>query len=49
MSTTPDYPAMLRFALDEARTSLAEGGLPIGAAIFRPDGTPTGTNLALSQ
>ena len=38
-----DYPAMLRIALEEARTGLAEGGLPIGAAIFRTDGTPTGT------
>jgi len=34
-----DYPAMLRVALEEARTGLAEGGLPIGAAIFRIDGT----------
>ena len=37
--TTPDYPAMLRIALEEARTGLAEGGLPIGAAIFHTDGT----------
>ena len=42
-SPHPDYPAMLRIALEEARTGLAEGGLPIGAAIFRTDGTPTGT------
>ncbi len=35
----PDYPAMLRIAIEEARTGLAEGGLPIGAAIFRADGT----------
>jgi cytosine deaminase len=35
---TPDYPAMLAVALDEARIGLAEGGLPIGAAIFRTDG-----------
>jgi cytosine deaminase len=34
---------MLRIALEEAHTGLAEGGLPIGAAIFRADGTPTGT------
>jgi cytosine/creatinine deaminase len=40
---SPDYPAMLRVALEEARTGLAEGGLPIGAAIFRADGTATGT------
>ncbi len=30
---------MLAVALGEARTGLAEGGLPIGAAIFRNDGT----------
>jgi creatinine deaminase len=36
---SPDYPAMLRIALEEARTGLAEGGLPIGAAIFHRDGT----------
>jgi cytosine deaminase len=30
---------MLAVALAEARTGLAEGGLPIGAAIFRSDGT----------
>ena len=34
-----DYAAMLAVALDEARMGLAEGGLPIGAAIFRGDGT----------
>ena len=41
MSTppTPDYAAMLRIALDEARLGLSEGGLPIVAAIFRTDGT----------
>jgi cytosine deaminase len=33
-----DYQAMLAVALDEARTGLAEGGVPIGAAIFRGDG-----------
>ena len=35
----PDYAAMLAVALEEARLGLAEGGLPIGAAIFRNDGT----------
>jgi creatinine deaminase len=35
----PDYNAMLQVALEEACTGLAEGGLPIGAAIFRADGT----------
>ena len=41
MSTvlTTDYAAMLRVALEEARTGLAEGGLPIGSAIFKADGT----------
>lgn len=29
-----DYQAMLAVALAEARTGLAEGGIPIGAAIF---------------
>ena len=33
------YSAMLDVALDEARAGLAEGGIPIGAAIFRGDGT----------
>jgi cytosine deaminase len=31
--------AMLAVAIDEARTGLTEGGIPIGAAIFRADGT----------
>jgi cytosine deaminase len=31
--------AMLAVAIEEARTGLAEGGIPIGAAIFRADGT----------
>ena len=31
--------AMLEIAMEEARTGLAEGGIPIGAAIFRADGT----------
>jgi cytosine deaminase len=31
--------AMLAVAIEEARTSLAEGGIPIGAAIFGADGT----------
>jgi creatinine deaminase len=38
-----DYRAMLRIAIEQARTGLAEGGIPIGAAIFRADGTTTGT------
>ena len=35
---TPDYAAMLAVALAEARKGLAEGGIPIGAAIFDADG-----------
>jgi cytosine deaminase len=31
--------AKLTIAIEEARIGLAEGGIPIGAAIFRPDGT----------
>jgi cytosine deaminase len=30
---------MLAIAREEARTGLAEGGIPIGAALFGPDGT----------
>jgi cytosine deaminase len=33
------YATMLQVAVEEARMGLAEGGIPIGAAIFRPDGT----------
>ncbi|MGB8198765.1 MAG: nucleoside deaminase, partial [Pseudonocardiaceae bacterium] len=29
---------MLAVALEEARLGLAEGGIPIGAALFGPDG-----------
>ena len=36
---TPDYAAMLAVAFEEAQLGLAEGGLPIGAAIFHHDGT----------
>ncbi len=38
MIATPDYPAMLQSALAEARQGLAEGGIPIGAALFHADG-----------
>lgn len=40
--TQPDYQAMLRVALDEAQQGLNEGGVPIGAALFRRDGTLLG-------
>ncbi len=38
MPTTPDYSQMLAVALEEARAGLAEGGIPIGAALFHRDG-----------
>ncbi len=37
-SQTPDYQAMLKIALEEARLGLSEGGIPIGAALFHKDG-----------
>jgi cytosine/creatinine deaminase len=42
MTTTPDYAAMLAIALAEAQQGLAEGGIPIGAALFDRDGTLLG-------
>ena len=38
MSLTPDYLAILRVAIEEARLGLAEGGIPIGAALFDGNG-----------
>lgn len=38
MRETRDYRAMLDVALEEARLGLAEGGIPIGAALFDADG-----------
>ncbi len=38
-----DHSAMLAVALAEARSSLAEGGIPIGAAIFDADGRLVGS------
>lgn len=38
MTREPDYDAMLKVALEEARRGLAEGGIPIGAALFTRDG-----------
>jgi creatinine deaminase len=38
MTRTPDYEAMLRVAIEEARRGLAEGGIPIGAALFTRGG-----------
>src|SRR6202789_4087454 len=39
LNAMPDYASMLAVALREAHTGFAEGGIPIGAAIFRADGT----------
>lgn len=36
--TEMDYEKMLAVALEEARYGLAEGGIPIGAALFTADG-----------
>ena len=33
-----DYQKMLKIAVEEARAGLSEGGIPIGAALFGPDG-----------
>src|SRR5690606_4466496 len=38
MIATPDYHALLQTAIAEARQGLAEGGVPIGAALYHDDG-----------
>src|SRR4249919_3363412 len=38
MIETPDYRALLATAVAEARQGIAEGGIPIGAALYRNDG-----------
>jgi cytosine deaminase len=38
----PDYSAMLAVAIEEARTGLAEGGIPIGAALVDSAGRVIG-------
>ena len=38
MTTDTDYQRMLHVAVDEARAGLAEGGIPIGAALFTRSG-----------
>ena len=40
--TAPDPASMLDVALEEAREGAREGGIPIGAALFRSDGTSLG-------
>lgn len=42
MSSEPDYRKMLDVAITEARKGLAEGGIPIGAAIFDASGRMIG-------
>ena len=42
MSDTLDYRALLKVALEQARQGLAEGDIPIGAALFDADGTLLG-------
>lgn len=42
MSVLPDYEAMLKVAIDEARLGIAEGGIPIGAALFDGQGNLLG-------
>src|SRR5687768_6748844 len=38
MTPNTDYQHMLQVAVDEARAGLAEGGIPIGAALFTRSG-----------
>ncbi|HVF90364.1 MAG TPA: nucleoside deaminase [Blastocatellia bacterium] len=38
MAESIDHNAMLRVAIEEARQGLAEGGIPIGAALFHRSG-----------
>src|SRR5215210_4540690 len=42
MSETPNYNAMLSVAIEEAKQGLAEGGIPIGAALFDRQGNLLG-------
>jgi cytosine deaminase len=42
MIATPNYQALLQTAIDEARIGLAEGGIPIGAALYHNDGRMLG-------
>jgi creatinine deaminase len=49
--TALNYAAMLKMALAEAQTGLAEGGIPIGAAIFNRQGVliSSGHNRRVQQ
>jgi creatinine deaminase len=42
MPADPNYSSLLDVAIEEARTGLSEGGIPIGAALFGADGTLLG-------
>src|SRR5829696_6015846 len=42
MDETIDHHAMLEVALEDARLGLAEGGIPIGAALFNREGALLG-------
>ncbi len=42
MNKTLDYRAMLNVAIEEGRIGLAEGGIPIGAALFDGEGNLLG-------
>ncbi|MDE3226191.1 MAG: nucleoside deaminase [Nitrospirota bacterium] len=42
MMNRSDFEPMLKVAIEEARIGLSEGGIPIGAALFRRDGTLLG-------
>jgi cytosine/creatinine deaminase len=42
MKISPDPQSMLAVALEQARIGLSEGGIPVGGAIFRPDGVLLG-------
>jgi len=42
MKTPLDHHRLLSVAIEEARLGLAEGGIPIGAALFKNDGTLLG-------
>lgn len=43
MINNSDYEAMLKIAIDEAEKGLAEGGIPIGAALFDRAGNLLGS------
>jgi cytosine/creatinine deaminase len=42
MKISSDPQAMLAVALEQARIGLSEGGIPVGGAIFNPDGVLLG-------